>query len=128
MKHRALMIAPLALLVAGCQTWSPTWSEVSGTRYHVALLNRQPTVIEKIDGNSAYPSRPIKIEPGRHLIEVQGVAQRPAAGGGTLKTITLDIAPCKRYYINAQYARPVDVDFEAVIDYVDDVPGCRSTG
>ena len=79
MKHRALLIAPLALLAAGCQTWGPTWGEVSGTRYHVAVVNRQPTVIEKIDGNSAYPTRPIKIEPGRHVIEVQGVALRPRA-------------------------------------------------
>ena len=129
MKHRALMIAPLALLAAGCQTWGPTWSEVSGSRqYNLAMLNRQPTIIEKIDGNSAYPTRPIKIEPGRHVIEVQGVAQRPRAGGGTLKTITLDVAPCKLYYINAQYSSPVDVDFEPVIDYVDNVSGCRSTG
>lgn len=129
MKYRALLIAPLALLAAGCQTWGPTWSEVSGARqYNLAMLNRQPAVIEKIDGNSSFPTRPIKIEPGRHVIEVQGVARRPRPGGGELKTITLDVAPCKLYYINAQYNNSVDVDFEPVIDYVDNVPGCRATG
>ncbi len=126
---RAMLVVPLALAAAGCQTWGPTWSEVSGDRYYNrAIALRQPAVIQKIDGNSSFASRPIKLEPGTHVIEISGVAPRPAAGGAMLKTITVDVAPCKIYYINAQYAQPVDIDYTPVIDYVDTVPGCKATG
>ncbi len=127
-RYRALLVAPFALLAASCQTWGPTWSEVSGTRYNVALVNRQPAVIEAIDGQSAFPTRPIKIEPGHHEIQITGVSQRPRPGGGELKNIALDLEPCKLYYINAQYANPVDVDYAPVVDYVDTIPGCRVPG
>ncbi|MEO6927528.1 MAG: hypothetical protein ABI190_00050 [Casimicrobiaceae bacterium] len=123
--YRALLVAPFVLLTASCQTWGPTWSEISGSRYNVAILNRQPAVIESVDGNSAFPSRPIKLEPGHHEITITGVSQRPRAGGGELQKIALDVQPCKLYYINAQYASPVSVDYAPVVDYVDTIPGCR---
>ncbi len=126
--HRAMLIAPLALMAAGCQTWGPTWSEVSGSRYNLAIVNRQPAVIENIDGNSAFPTRPIKIEPGRHEIEIAGVPQRPTPGGGKLQTIALGVEPCKLYYINAQYQSPLAIDYAPVIDYVTTIPGCRVPG
>jgi hypothetical protein len=126
--HRAMLVAPLALMAAGCQTWGPTWSEVSGARYNVAVINRQPAVIESIDGHSSFPTRPIKIEPGHHEITITGVSQRPRPGGGDLQKIALDVEPCKLYYINAQYASPVDVKYAPVIDYVDTIPGCRVPG
>lgn len=123
-----MLIASAALMAAGCQTWGPTWSEVSGARYNLAISNRQPAVIENIDGNSAFPTRPIKIEPGRHEITIAGVSQRPSPGGGELKRIALDVEPCKLYYINAQYGSPASVDYAPVIDYVDTIPGCRVPG
>ena len=125
---RAMLVMPVAVAIAGCQTWGPTWSEVSGSRYNRAIALRQPAVIEKIDGNSAFPNRPIKIDPGTHVIEVSAVAPRPRPGGSPLKTMTLDVKPCKLYYINAQYQNSVDYDFQPVIDYVDDVAGCKATG
>ena len=36
----------------------------------------------------------------------------------------LDAAPCKRYYINAQFANNVQPEWTPVIDYVDDIAGC----
>jgi hypothetical protein len=126
--NRAMLVAPIALGAAGCQTWGPTWSEVSGSRYNVAIVNRQPAVIENIDGQSAFPARPIKIEPGHHEITIAGVSQRPRAGGGELQKIAIDVEPCKLYYINAQYSSPVSVDYAPVIDYVQAIPGCRVPG
>lgn len=126
--HRALLIAPLALMAAGCQTWGPTWSAVSGSRYNVTVANRQPAVIEHIDGNSSFAARPIKIEPGHHEIVISGVAPRPGRGGAELRTLALDVEPCKLYYINAQYANPLTVDYTPVVDYVDTIPGCRVPG
>lgn len=124
----AMLILPLALIAGGCQTWGPTWSEVSGERYNRAIVNRQPAVIESIDGNSAFPTRPIKIEPGRHVIIITGVSQRPWPGGGTLKTMTLDLKPCMRYYLNAQFQNPVDRNYTPVIDFIEPIAGCRVTG
>jgi hypothetical protein len=124
---RAWMITPLFLL-AGCQTWGPTWSEVSGARhYNLAIAYRQPAVIEKIDGQSAFAARPIKLEPGHHEIVISGVPPRPWPGGGNLTTISLDTEPCKLYYINAQYATPTAATYEPVIDYVETVAGCKPT-
>jgi hypothetical protein len=36
----------------------------------------------------------------------------------------LDAAPCKRYYINADFANPLEPNFTPVIDFVENVGGC----
>jgi hypothetical protein len=124
MMRRTLVLAAVPALLAGCQTWGPTWSEVTGERYHVALVNRMPTVIEKVDGSSSFPTRPIKIEPGRHVVELQGIPQTPG-WRGTLKEFVLDAAPCKRYYLNAQFDGKLSVSqWTPVIDEVESIPGC----
>jgi len=118
--------AAVALVVAGCQTWGPTWSEVSNRRYFdTTTMYLRPAIIESIDDRSAFPSMPIKVEPGRHLITVQGPYRQP--GGGYLKTITVDMEPCKRYYIYAQFVNNVTPDFEPVVGYVEDLTGCVQT-
>jgi len=116
-------ILALALVISGCQTWGPTWSEVTGARYNVTILNRRPAVIEQIDGNSAYPTYPIKIESGKHDLVVQGPA--PGWRGPNLADFSLDAQPCKRYYINAQFKSPIQPDFQPVIDHVEDIAGCN---
>lgn len=116
-------ILALALIVSGCQTWGPTWSEVSGNRYNVTILNRRPAVIEQIDGYSAYPTYPIKIDPGSHQLVIG--SPQPGWPGPNLADFKLDAAPCKRYYINAQFDNPVNPTFVPVIDYVEDIAGCK---
>ncbi len=37
----------------------------------------------------------------------------------------LDVEPCKRYYINAQFENNVSIDWTPVIDYVDTIAGCK---
>ncbi len=121
---RKTLYAAAVLLLAGCQTWGPTWSEVTGARYTRATMNRYPAIIEHIDGNGAFAQNPIKIEPGKHEVTVQGpTPQRP--GGSLLIAFTLDAEPCKRYYINAQYENPVMNNFTPVIDFVEDIAGCK---
>jgi hypothetical protein len=114
----------LALLSGGCATYGPTWSEISGERYHRAIMNRRPAIIENVDGYSAYASYPIKVDPGRHEIVMQGPAPR-WPGGAPLKTMTLDLEPCKRYYLNAQFDNPIQPKWTPVIDYVESIAGCR---
>jgi hypothetical protein len=110
---------------SGCQTWGPTWSEISGARYNVTIMNRRPAVIEQIDGYSSYATYPIKIEPGHHELVVGGPA--PGWPGPNLVNLSLDAAPCKRYYINAQFNSPIQQEFQPVIDYVEDIAGCKVT-
>ena len=128
MRKVALVLLPLVL--AGCQTWGPTWSEVAGARYHRTELNRSPTIIENVDGKTPLESgryRVARIEPGKRLITLQGVPLRPG-WQGVLKEYTLDAQPCRRYYINAQFDGPLSPsDWKPVIDYVEPIAGCVTT-
>ena len=122
MRKTLLLIVPLVL--GGCQTWGPTWSELSGQRYTKVEMNRLPAVIAQVDGRGAFASYPIKIEPGKHELVLQGPTPgRP--GGALLLPYTLVAEPCKRYYINAQYQNPVENKWTPVIDYVEEIAGCK---
>ena len=113
-----------ALLASSCATYGPTWSEITGDRYNTTIMNRRPAMVEKVDGYSSYPSYPIKLEPGQHAIELGGPA--PGwPGGAALHTLNLDLEPCKRYYLNAQFENPVEPTWKPVVDYVESIAGCR---
>ena len=122
--HKTILALALALVLSGCQTWGPTWSEVSGDHYYNrATLNLRYAVIEQIDGTGAFASYPIKIEPGEHNLVVHGPA--PGWRGPNLVNFTFDAQPCKRYFINAQFKNRIEQKFEPVINYVEDVTGCK---
>ena len=123
---RAVIVFLLGASLAGCAAYGPTWSEVSGNRYHRTEINRAPAVIEKIDGWSSYAQYPIKVEPGSHAIVLQGVSRWP--GGAPLRTMQLTLEPCKRYYLNAQFEAPGQPRWEPVVDYVEDIGGCPFPG
>jgi len=120
--RKSLLVVPL--LVAGCQTWGPTWSEVSGASYyHRAIADRQPAIIASIDGAGVL-TPPFKVDPGEHEVGVQSPPHDRFHG--SMKTMHLAMAPCKRYYVNAQFAGRVGPEWEPVVDYVEDVAGCGS--
>jgi len=122
MRKTLLLALPLAL--AGCQTWGPTWSEVTGERWNRAIMDRRPAIIEHIDDTGAFAQNIyIRIEPGMHRIVLQGPdPKRP--GGGTLREFALDAQPCKRYYLNAQFKNNIEPEWTPVVDYVEDLAGC----
>ena len=122
MKRSTLAIF-LALSATGCATYGPTWSEISGDRYTLTTINRAPAVIEKVDGNSAYASYPIKVEPGQHEIVMKGITTG-WPGGADLHTVTMTLEPCKRYYLNAQFDAPRQPRWDPVVDYVQEIAGC----
>ena len=125
--RKTLFVSMLLLLLplGGCQTWGPTWSEITGARYPSGQINqyRRPAIIEHIDDQGSWVSDPIKVAPGTHRIVVQGPTPRP--GGGNLKVFMLDMEPCKRYYVNAQFRNQVEREWTPVIDYVEDIAGCK---
>jgi hypothetical protein len=120
---------PAGLLLAGCQTWGPTWSEVTGARFHRTTLHRMPAIVERVDEQGAFSEprgTPIRIEPGRRVLQLQGVPPSPGwHGGGTLQEFALDAEPCKRYYVNAQFENSLAFSrWRPLIDEVEPIAGC----
>ena len=131
--RKMLWTLPATLLLASCQTWGPTWSEVTGQRWTIPPkeFNTTPTFVNKIDGSSAYVSTPgqgIRVEPGPHTLELAAPPLSPGWTGGTdLVTMNLDFAPCKRYYINGRYSNPLGPNWSAFVDYEETIAGCTVT-
>ncbi len=123
MRSRLSFAFSVSLLLTACQTWGPTWSEISGERVSHATANRRPAIIERIDDQGAFAGHPIRVEPGKRRIVVQGPDfRRP--GGGTLQEFDLAVEPCKRYFINAQFDNPIEPSWKPVIDHVEPIAGC----
>ena len=124
---RTLPLVSLVPLLAatGCATYGPTWSEISGERFNVTVLNRRPVGIQKVDGYSAYASYPIKVDPGKHDI-LLGAPAPGWPGGSVLHSMDITLEPCKRYYLNAQFDNPTGPDWRPVVDYVEPIAGCRT--
>lgn len=120
------MLILLAVLPAGCQTVGPTWSELSGARYHMTIADRRPVMITAIDGASTPLRGRIDVAPGRHEIEVESF-RHGIFRGGYRERLVIDVAPCRRYYINAQYRDPVQPNYQPVVDEVEVIAGCRAT-
>lgn len=121
---RTLLAVAMVLATASCQTWGPTWSEVTGVRYNRAIADRWPARIVAV-GNTSVFSMPYKVAPGTYTIEVE--SPRHSGFAGTLQTMTLDIKPCLRYYINAQFRDPVQPEWTPVVDEAEPIAGCRVT-
>jgi hypothetical protein len=125
--RRAVAISSLllaTLLASGCQTWRSTWSEVTGQRYSVNVQNRRPAIIDRVDDAGAFPNADIvRVTPGEHRLIVQGPA--PGwTGGPPLHVMVLTVAPCRRYYINAQVENATTQAWVPVVDYVETIEGC----
>ena len=123
MRYRMAVLAIPAVL-GGCATWSGPWSEVTGQRFNHAVADRRQAEIVSVGGRTMWASEPVlKVEPGRQRVVV---ASLPHAGnpGGRQQDFTLDIEPCKRYYINAQFENALSPRFEPVVDAVQGIAGC----
>src|SRR2546423_14205101 len=107
------------------ERWGPTWSELSGARYYRARMNREPAIIKSVDGRS-YLNRVVKIAPGKHDIVVQSPSRRGWRGSD--RSMSVDIAPCQRYYINAQFVSGVGPDCDPVVAKVENIGGCWKGG
>ena len=120
------LLIPLALPVAlsGCATWGPTWSEITGQRFNVTIPYRRPAVIDRVDDQGSFPSpNMIRVEPGMRRLVVQGPA--PGwAGGPPLHVMMLNVEPCKRYYINAQFQNTITQEWTPVVDFIESISGC----
>jgi len=125
MNRRMAFLAVPALL-AGCATWSTPWSEVTGERFNLAIADRRQVEIVSVGGRTSWWSndQPLKVEPGlRQRIVVASLGHAGFAGGRQ-EEILVDLEPCKRYYINAQFDNRISPRFEPVVDAVQGIAGC----
>lgn len=122
---RSLSVAVwLAVLLAGCAT-ADTFSYIQGQRWSKAELNTFDVTIIRVDGEDTIQrgTTPIRIDPGLHRIVVQGP---PAAGFrfGEQRTLTLEVKPCTRYWLEAKKHNSLSQDFEPRVNYQEPIPGC----
>ena len=117
-----LASAVAVLALAGCAT--PPFSYIDGNRYFKADDHSYSVIVLDVDGRSDMRN-PVMVEPGRKVIRVQGP---PATGfpQGEIRTLTLDVKPCTRYYLKAVKQNPVQQDFEPKVDYVEPIAGCTA--
>src|SRR6266567_1139638 len=73
----AILLIPVG--GANAAMWGPTWSELSGSRYHKATLDRRPAIIKSVDGRN-YTDRIVKIEPGRRTVVLQSIKRQGFRG------------------------------------------------
>ena len=130
--RKPLAATAAALMLSSCQTWGPTWSEVTGERWTVPStdFNTAPTAVNLIDGVGSFQKAPgyggIKVEPGMHVLVLAAAPLTPGWTGGTdLETFRMDFAPCRRYYVNARYDSRLGMSWKPFIDYVEPIAGCK---
>lgn len=113
------LIAGLAL--SACST-APLTVIADKQVYIRTVLNRQPVTVEAIDGIGTI-QEPIFLEPGIHKVTI---AAPPQAGfrEPVLKTYTLNLSPCTRYYIAADRANRLTRDWTLVIENQEPTGGC----
>ena len=122
---RKLLLLSLPVVLAGCQTWGPTWSEVTGVKWYDNEAYRRPAIIERIAGASPLRTVVVKVEPGRRELTLRGTDPGWIDGGGR-HDLVIEMLPCKRYYVNAQYQSKASPDWTPVVDYVWDIAGCKA--
>ena len=122
-KHWTITVA--AALAAGCQTWGPTWSELSGAVYTATTPDRRPSILISVGDESIGSVTPYRVAPGTYRVVVQSPVHNRFRGSE--KELTLAIAPCQRYYIAAQFDNPTTPDWAPVVDYIEPIAGCRSS-
>jgi hypothetical protein len=121
---RIAAVAALVALISACATQSGV-SHLTGERWRKAELNTYDVTIISVDGSHYIERRnqPVIIEPGLRKIVVQG----PPASGftyGEQRTLTLDVKPCTRYFLEAKKPGPLSQDFEPRINYEEPLAGC----
>jgi hypothetical protein len=119
-----LPLSAVVVLLAGCAT-SDTFSYIQGQRWKKAELNTFDVTVIRVDDKDyiQHGYQPIRIEPGLHKIVVQGP---PTAGFrfGEQRTLTLDVKPCTRYWLEAKKANALSQDFEPRVNYEEPISGC----
>lgn len=128
---RAFLRPSLPLLLAGimvpagpaCAAPGEPWSEVTGQRAAKSVQNRAETTIKAVDG------RPLlegvaRVRPGRHSLTVHWLPKKGLRTSD--RVLRLDLKPCRRYFVHAQFASTGSTLWQPVVDKVEEIPGCSA--
>ncbi|HZQ62706.1 MAG TPA: hypothetical protein VFC24_15235 [Casimicrobiaceae bacterium] len=125
---KGFALAPLLLLTtpwphasAGAPP-AGAWGEITGERQSHTSANRAATTVKMIDGSAVVERQP-RVRPGMHSVVVHWTPKRGLHTSD--RTLRIDVKPCKRYYVNAQFASPGSTLWQAIVDRIEDIPGCK---
>lgn len=108
--------------------WSCTPSHESvltGYLYQPAVeLNRYPIEIVAIDGSSRLDNV-YRVDPGMHTLTLASRQSLQKHLIAREESVQFNVEPCKRYYLAAQHESPILDRWHMVVDYVEDIPGCK---
>lgn len=127
MKLRIGMLAVVGLVLAqpasGGLFDEPYGRVESGDRS--VARRHEPVAINRIDGVSTRdPRRPDPVAPGKRAVEISFSSARVTVGD-QLKTIEIDVQPCKRYRVVAKYHNEASGQWDPVVQAVDDIGDCK---
>ena len=118
-----LAVLTSSILVGSCASMTTSFSEVTGERFNLTPVDRRALTIESVGNVNGWTNgAPVQVEPGLHRVVV--TAERHGGFRGRTVAFELNVEPCTRYYINAQFANPITPDFVPVIDHQETIAGC----
>ena len=109
-------------LLAACASADYHYSQLVGKRYFRAPIDTYSVSVVRVDGTDNV-FRPALVDPGLREVTVQG-PPGGAGGIGEQRTISLNVAPCTRYYLVAVKTNPLASDFTVRVDFEEPVSGC----
>jgi hypothetical protein len=126
MKAIATALAAPILALAGCATtgaYDEPYAEVWVDRIRPADPLVIPVVINRVDGVTAMHLDHAVVRPGPHKLTVD-VPPRKGFRLATQAELTIDAAPCRRYYIAARLDTPVTQEWTPVVRSEETIPEC----
>ncbi len=123
--YRTVLLAAAlvgASALVACASTDYHYSQLSGRRHFRSTIDTYSVAIVGVDGKST-AIEPVLVDPGVRKITVQGppgAAQRI----GDERQISLNVAPCTRYYLVAVKPNRLASDFTVRVDYEEPIGGC----
>lgn len=87
-------------------------------------LNRFPLQIVAVDGRSRLDNK-YRVEPGVHTLTLSSLQSLRRNVVIREQVVEFNVEPCKYYYLAAQHENRLLDQWQMVIDYMDDIPGCK---
>jgi len=122
-RSTCLLITIGAMALAAC---APSHESIlTGYLYQPPVeINRFPLQIVAVDGRSRLDNK-YRVEPGMHTLTLSSLQSLRRNVVIREQTVEFNVEPCKYYYLAAQHENRLLDRWQMVIDYVDDIPGCK---
>jgi hypothetical protein len=127
MRSGTILVALVAAMLssaAGAGPYDQPYGLIeSGTRSQTR--KQEPVAISRIDGESPRNARrPDPVAPGVRKVEVSFTSARTVVAD-ELQSIEVNVEPCKRYQLAAQYETATTGKWKPVVQSVEDIGECK---